>query len=165
MDTKQAQTLGPSVTGSAHHGAEGTNGAAILGPDSSRRRFVRGALIAAPAILTVRSGVGAAGSLCIAAIDITATVDENGRLSRNGAADEYCLKFVDSGTCQGNSIAKAEYQGETVYTVTPQGTDGEGNPVFQCLSGTTTLTADPGQTTRVAIINGHGVNSLGAIPA
>lgn len=168
MDTKQAQTLGPSVTGSAHHGAEGTNGAAILGPDSSRRRFVRGALIAAPAILTVRSGVGAAGSLCIAALDPNGIVDQDGTLSSSATADNdsFCVEFVTSGTCQGNSIDKKAHQGAPFYTVSSvDDGQGGGGTVLQCLdSNNSPLKPGSGQI-NVAIINGHGVNSLGAIPA
>lgn len=166
MDTKQAQTPGPSVTGSARHGAEGTNGAAISGPDSSRRRFVRGALIAAPAILTVRSGVGAAGSLCIAALDPNGTVDQDGTLSSSATADgdSFCVAFEGSGTCQGNSIDKKAHQGASFYTVT-EGTNGSGDPVLQCLDGSNNPLKPGSGQINVAIINGHGVSSLGAIPA
>jgi hypothetical protein len=111
--------------------------------DQRRRRLVRGAMAAAPLVLTLRSGALAAAS-CTGAISVDTTIGNNGKPGA-GSTGDVCIPIADAPLCPTSNNKLKNLPGTTVGY--PIGNDGKCPPLTT-------------QGTHVAILSSHAYSSF-----
>jgi hypothetical protein len=136
-DSRESTDLSPTNTGAVIQGAAST-------PENKRRRLVRGAMVAAPLVLTLRSGALAAAASCTGTKQLP-TLDVNSEFTASGAqVGDICITNYERNSCPGSKISAGS------------------NPGIPVTAGTVDLTKLRCQnlTGNVAILSTPAVNSL-----
>lgn len=169
METKDLATVASTAGKPIPDEIESARTGSDFEPDARRRRLVRGALAAAPVMLTLRSGMGAASSACLPAKDgfnsnspvtLEQSPNPDGRIpsGTNASADpaDYCFQVTG-----GSNAACAGENGEFAL-VSRDYITGDPYPVVEdsgnlfCGPSGTRLTGG----TNVAILSSQAANSF-----
>lgn len=113
--------------------------------DQRRRRLVRGAMAAAPLVLTLRSGALAAAS-CTGAIAVDTTIEANGKPAVGNTGD-VCIAIADAPLCPTSDHKLKNLPGTTV-----------GYPILG--NGKCPPFAVTNPKTHVAILSSHAYDSF-----
>lgn len=170
METKDLATVASTAGKPIPDEIESARTGSDFEPDARRRRLVRGALVAAPVMLTLRSGMGAASSACLPAKDgfnspvtLQQPPDPDGRIptGTNASATpaDYCFQVTgeSNAACAGENgefaLVSRDYITGDPYPVVE---DPENSGNLFCGPSGTRLTGG----TNVAILSSQAANSF-----
>lgn len=157
METKHFDTEASTTFEPTNCERESVDSAEDFEPNAARRRLMRGALVAAPVMLTLRSGALAAVSGCVSAKNTSVTTSGNGQLP-SGIVNppvipgDQCILGTTTGSCEPGYVTKDGIGPYTQYAIS--GTSGN----YQC--GTTGSGNNPGTGVQVAILSANAANSF-----